>query len=348
MENVLNRIKKPFRELLFLFSVTSLTTINGDVLAQEARFSLPLNCDIGETCFLQNFADLDRDTPFVVDTICGTASYNGHRGIDIRVKDEKALQAGVDILAVASGVVLGTRNTAPDKRITTKADRAAVKGRECGNGLSMRHENGQVTQLCHLSQGSVLVKRGDRVKQGQKIGEMGLSGLTTFPHVHLALRSGPSGQKILDPLTGNPANKNACDIDPLASTNLPFGADQTKALIASSKAVIDLGLAGVPFELARLVEGTAPPVPTSADKATVGWAWLLNVKKGDRVWMGISYNGAKYAENLSKPIEKHKATYFYFTGRSRSPKAGHYEVLVELRREDAVVRKKSRTFTVRD
>jgi murein DD-endopeptidase MepM/ murein hydrolase activator NlpD len=40
--------------------------------------------------------------------------------------------------------------------------------------------------------GSVLVKLGDTVRQGQIIGRVGFSGDAIFPHVHYALVSGPN------------------------------------------------------------------------------------------------------------------------------------------------------------
>lgn len=39
----------------------------------------------------------------------------------------------------------------------------------------------------HLQKGGVLVKKGDRVKQGEKIGKSGNSGNTTGPHLHLVI-----------------------------------------------------------------------------------------------------------------------------------------------------------------
>jgi murein DD-endopeptidase MepM/ murein hydrolase activator NlpD len=40
--------------------------------------------------------------------------------------------------------------------------------------------------------GSVLVRSGDRVKQGQKVGAIGFAGDSIFPHLHYSLMSGPT------------------------------------------------------------------------------------------------------------------------------------------------------------
>ena len=48
--------------------------------------------------------------------------------------------------------------------------------------------NGEFSVLAHMKQGSVTVKAGDRVKRGQKIGELGASGDSMFPHLHYQLQ----------------------------------------------------------------------------------------------------------------------------------------------------------------
>lgn len=343
MENVLRRRLKTKAAWFLGVMASFMVVIPCVVKAQEPRFTLPVDCEIGKTCFLQNLVDLDQNTPQIIDTLCGMASYDGHKGIDIRMKDLKALLAGVDILAVDDGIVLGTRNNQPDRLLKTAQDREAVRGKECGNGVALRHDDGQISQLCHLKQGSVLVKTGDQVRRGQKVGEMGLSGLTEFPHVHLSLRSDGN---VLDPLTGQVANQNSCVLDQTTAPSGPFGGDVKAALIQSSKAVMSFGLAGKAFKFPQLSEGTVPGLPTVDDKVTIAWVWLLNIKKGDQVWIKIIHDGAPYAESLSDPVNRHKATYFYFTGRSRPPKAGSYEVQVELRRNGETVRRQARMFEV--
>jgi murein DD-endopeptidase MepM/ murein hydrolase activator NlpD len=42
-----------------------------------------------------------------------------------------------------------------------------------------------------MRNGSVKVKKGDRVKAGEAIGQLGNSGATTGPHLHYHLMDGP-------------------------------------------------------------------------------------------------------------------------------------------------------------
>ena len=52
------------------------------------------------------------------------------------------------------------------------------------------HGNGEYSWFGHLRQGSVKVKPGQMVKQGEVIGAIGASGDSLFPHLHYELRNG--------------------------------------------------------------------------------------------------------------------------------------------------------------
>jgi murein DD-endopeptidase MepM/ murein hydrolase activator NlpD len=76
----------------------------------------------------------------------------------------------------------------------------------CGNGLLIR--SGPYEHLyCHLGgrvegdlyrSGAVQLRRGQRLRTGQTIGHVGLSGNTTGPHLHWGVRY---GNRWLDPAT---------------------------------------------------------------------------------------------------------------------------------------------------
>ena len=50
--------------------------------------------------------------------------------------------AGVPVLAAAPGVVRGTRDGETDRLVRSDIERAAVKDRECGNGVVIDHGGG--------------------------------------------------------------------------------------------------------------------------------------------------------------------------------------------------------------
>jgi murein DD-endopeptidase MepM/ murein hydrolase activator NlpD len=55
-----------------------------------------------------------------------------------------------------------------------------------GNVIYVKHRNDMVTVYAHLSR--MLVKKGQRVEQGEHIGAVGMTGWTTGPHLHFEFR----------------------------------------------------------------------------------------------------------------------------------------------------------------
>lgn len=53
-----------------------------------------------------------------------------------------------------------------------------------GNYISVQHSDGSVAHYRHLKKDGVLVKEGDEVAKGQKIGYSGNTGYSAFPHLH--------------------------------------------------------------------------------------------------------------------------------------------------------------------
>src|SRR5205814_1010195 len=71
--------------------------------------------------------------------------------------------------------------------------------REAGNSVVIEHGNGWETQYAHLRRHSVAVRAGQVVRRGQRLGLVGLSGATEFPHLHFEVRH---GGKTVDPFVG--------------------------------------------------------------------------------------------------------------------------------------------------
>ena len=132
-------------------------------------------------------------------------SGNGHKGTDFAVRDLAVISAGVEVRAAASGRVSAVRDGMEDRLISIR-DVQTVGGRECGNGVRIDHGDGWMTLYCHLRRGSTMVVQGDEVQKGQPIGLVGLSGQTSFPHLHFDIRK--DGQPV-DPFVGV-SRKAAC------------------------------------------------------------------------------------------------------------------------------------------
>lgn len=94
--------------------------------------------------------------------------WRAHRGVDY------AADTGTPIMATADGVV---------------QHRGPLGG--LGNAVVVRHANGFVTRYGHMSRFASGVGVGTRIKQGETIGYVGMTGLANGPHLHYEMiRSG--------------------------------------------------------------------------------------------------------------------------------------------------------------
>jgi hypothetical protein len=98
------------------------------------------------------------------------------------------------VLAAADGTVVDMRNDIGAYGVG-KAPEADVLRKDgdlfSGNLVTIDHGNDEYTLTCHILAGSVVVKRGDRVKAGQLLGTVGNSGFAGVPHIHFNLITGP-------------------------------------------------------------------------------------------------------------------------------------------------------------
>nr|WP_102716577.1 M23 family metallopeptidase [Paenibacillus castaneae] len=88
-----------------------------------------------------------------------------HTGIDF------AAVQGTDIFAAEAGVVI-----------------VAQTWSGYGNCVIIDHGNGLWTLYGHIRNGGIKVEKGDTVKKGQKIAEVGSTGNSTGPHLHFEVR----------------------------------------------------------------------------------------------------------------------------------------------------------------
>ena len=98
-----------------------------------------------------------------------------HRGVDY------AADSGTPVMATSDGVVI----------------HRGPKG-ELGNAVEIRHPNGWVTRYGHLRGFRAGISLGSRVRQGEVIGYVGMTGLATGPHLHYEMLQ---GGRHIDPLS---------------------------------------------------------------------------------------------------------------------------------------------------
>lgn len=171
------------------------------VAAQTAFLEFPLDCELGTTCFIEDYVDSDAREKKARDFSCGLNTRDGHKGTDIALLDFAGIETGVDVLAAAKGRVLRTRDEIAD---TGKG--SAPANNACGNAVLIEHENGYRSLYCHLKLGSVQVAPDAIVNAGQVLGQVGLSGNTTHPHLHFQLYK---TDKPVDPF--RPEQSGSCD-----------------------------------------------------------------------------------------------------------------------------------------
>lgn len=103
---------------------------------------------------------------------------------------------GAEIDAPGDGVVVEAVSDVPendfrDGRMVEAKVPAGMDPKGLGNHVMIDHGNGEFSLLLHMKQGSVAVKAGQRVRAGERIGQVGFSGDAIFPHLHYALMRGP-------------------------------------------------------------------------------------------------------------------------------------------------------------
>jgi hypothetical protein len=98
---------------------------------------------------------------------------------------------GDEIYSVAGGTVVGVQDGLPEQ-IPGKLPEDATIQMAGGNYVVVDISNGRFAFYAHMQPGSLKVKKGDTVKQGQVLGLLGNSGNTDTPHLHFHVMDGPS------------------------------------------------------------------------------------------------------------------------------------------------------------
>lgn len=139
----------------------------------------------------------------------GHAGYGNQYAIDLNgltanyaamLKDSEDLDAyatwGREVIAPADGEVVYARNDVPDngpgvnpESIFAKLSEPMLAG--AGNAVVISHGTSEYSVLMHMQKGSVKVAKGQSIKRGDVIGQIGNSGDSFGPHLHFQLQAGP-------------------------------------------------------------------------------------------------------------------------------------------------------------
>ena len=145
---------------------------------------------------ISNYVDHATDTT-TLDYNCGTRTYDGHDGTDIRESPfpwNKMANGEVEIIAAAPGVII------------SKSDGNTDQSCAWGSGIPwnavfVQHDDGTMTWYGHMKNGSTTTKdTGETVAAGEYLGLMGSSGNSTGPHLHFEVYD--AGGNLVDPFQG--------------------------------------------------------------------------------------------------------------------------------------------------
>ncbi|WP_298497382.1 M23 family metallopeptidase [uncultured Maritimibacter sp.] len=311
------------------FLLPLLLALPSAAFPRDPILSVPLDCTLGEDCFILNYMDADPG-PGAADFTCGPQSYDGHKGTDFALTSFAAMEAGVRVFPAAPGVVTAVRDGMEDTGMDGTPE-VILRAKECGNGVVIDHGGGWETQYCHLKQGSLLVEEGQRVTNTTVLGRVGYSGMTQFPHVHLAVRE---NGKPVDPFNTDGITDCGRDDGPeddlwrVRMAHVPGG-------------IVSVGMDIAVPEYQAVKDGTAAhaSLPAMAD-ALVGWGFAHGGRAGDVMRITITMPDGSVLIDAPQEIEAKQALYFRAAGK-RQPvggwPVGDYDVRVEVMRGGATL-----------
>ncbi len=294
----------------------------------QPQLIFPVECTEGKDCWIVNYVDVDPTSNAVKDFHCGPRSYDNHKGTDIAIRDWVAMEDGVNVLAAAEGTVLRLRDGVKDKILSREQLDSLLKSNmACGNGVFIEHGDGWQTIYCHLKKNSIVVKKNETVKAGQKIGQVGHSGYVEFPHLHMGVMFNDT---TIDPYTGL-SNQEACG----HSGQSIWSTDQL-----SDYRHVSIYATGfedsIPIYDQIKKDATSQVQLSRNIPALTFWAIIFGVIENDQIHMEIrDPRGQIFAErNITQ--KKTRTRQYYYVGKKNTRsdiKEGKYKGVITLSRK---------------
>jgi len=305
-------------KILHLFVITLFFSLAAHAAetdtTDEMRFLLPLSCGLGTDCWTVNYNDSDPAEGVATDYRCGSHSYDGHDGTDFAIIDQAAMVGGVDVLSAAAGKIVRVRDEIEDHEPSaTEMEKMEEEKKGCGNGILIEHGKGWQTIYCHMKKDSTVVKPGQSVTTGQKIGQVGQSGMAEFPHLHFGVFH---DGKIIDPFT-SAENTGTCSEDKeqsslwLEGLNMDY---QPFAIYAAG-----FGSAVPEFDNIKINATGSKRLPPSVEALTF-WTSIFGTALGDKITMTITDPNNNVFATRTMTQHKNRARQFYYIGKKMTGK----------------------------
>lgn len=157
---------------------------------------------------ITNYVDHDKRYPNQTrDYMCNKRTYDTDKGYNHGGTDfaswpfqwQAMAQDAMEVVAAAGGVILARQDGYQDKNCTWDVP-------DTPNAVFIKHDDGTIGWYLHLKKDSVTPKKvGDRVAQGEYLGVVGSSGISSGPHLHFQVTKGTNGNirsEVIDPYQG--------------------------------------------------------------------------------------------------------------------------------------------------
>lgn len=144
-------------------------------------FEDPWNVFWGGRTLAENYHAIAPDQRFAYDLLV-IQDGSTHRGNG--TSNDQYHSFGRRVVAPAGGTVLSIANDVPDNKPGEMNPQQAL-----GNHVIIDHGNGEFSFLAHFKQGSVAVSQGQKIQQGEFLGECGNSGNSSEAHLHYHLQT---------------------------------------------------------------------------------------------------------------------------------------------------------------
>jgi|CXWL01.1.fsa_nt_gi murein DD-endopeptidase MepM/ murein hydrolase activator NlpD len=308
--------------------------------AQAPSFALelPIDCALPDRCAVQFHVDR-RQGPEVGDFRCGRLTYDTHRGTDFRVFTKEDFDAGIPVLAAALGKVVAIRDGMEDIDVVVLG-RDKIQGRAGGNQVVIAHDDGWETYYWHLRKGSIAVLQGQTVVAGTKLGLVGLSGDTNFPHLHFELRRNRS--VVVDPF-------DATDSGGCGATARSLWTKSAAARLAYAPMVARLGFTTREITRPEAVYGRAAELaPSRSPPGLFLWMELYGLARNDRVSLQWGLPDGSWRAPAEFPWQG-DLPYAFRTGKLNLPAPlppGRYSARLKITRGDSGAALYEKTYSL--
>ena len=188
---------------------------------------------------------------------------------------------------------------------------------------------------------STKVKKGDFVTSGQTIGQIGLSGLTEFPHLHINVQQ---GDKFFDPFTGRERYT-------VGSKNSLWNANVYQQLIYKPLIIYNVGVSD---EIPKLLDIRNEKYKTERisffSNMMIFWVDMFHVETNDVINIVVKNPDGNIFLNKKIVFDKSNAKKLFYVGKRKPSNGfskGRYTVQISFKRPNTNISdNKSFSFTI--